>query len=112
MKFIALSFLLSMLIMSASLLMSKKSFMDKEKTTPFECGFDPYLMTRTPFSLRFFKIAIIFLIFDIEIVLILPLPLLNTSMNSMYLASSMMIISIILMGLLYEWNQGSLDWMK
>nr|QHQ98553.1 NADH dehydrogenase subunit 3 [Parasitus wangdunqingi] len=112
MKFILLASLLSFIVMAASFFLSKKTFMDKEKTTPFECGFDPYLMTRTPFSLRFFKIAIIFLIFDIEIVLILPLPLINSSMNPMFLMSSLSIIFIILAGLLYEWQQGSLDWMK
>nr|YP_010321837.1 NADH dehydrogenase subunit 3 [Parasitus fimetorum]UKO33175.1 NADH dehydrogenase subunit 3 [Parasitus fimetorum] len=112
MKFILLASVLAIVVMAASFFLSKKTFMDKEKTTPFECGFDPYLMTRTPFSLRFFKIAIIFLIFDIEIVLILPLPIINSSMNSMYMTSSLVIVSIILAGLLYEWQQGSLDWMK
>nr|YP_010596841.1 NADH dehydrogenase subunit 3 [Cycetogamasus diviortus]WAK85127.1 NADH dehydrogenase subunit 3 [Cycetogamasus diviortus] len=112
MKFTLLAVILSLIVMMASFFLSKKSFSDKEKTTPFECGFDPYLMTRSPFSLRFFKIAIIFLIFDIEIVLILPLPLINSSNNSLYMISSICVIIIILAGLLYEWQQGSLDWVK
>uniref|UniRef100_UPI0030DFC4AF NADH dehydrogenase subunit 3 n=1 Tax=Poecilochirus mrciaki TaxID=3127720 RepID=UPI0030DFC4AF len=112
MKFLILVTSLSTLVMMASFLLSKKTFMDKEKSTPFECGFDPYLITRSPFSLRFFKIAIIFLIFDIEIVLILPLPLINMTASHTFLASSMTIITIILLGLFYEWQQGSLDWLK
>lgn len=111
-KFIILSLLLANTVIAVSFFLRKKTLLDKEKTTPFECGFDPHLIPRIPFSLRFFKLAIIFLIFDIEIALILPLPLINSSMSTIFLNSSTLIVSIILVGLLYEWNQGSLDWIK
>jgi NADH-ubiquinone oxidoreductase chain 3 len=61
-------------ILVASLL-RKKSTLDREKSSPFECGFDPFSNSRIPFSLRFYIITIIFLIFDVEIAIILPLPL-------------------------------------
>jgi len=110
--FITLIVLITTAIIAISFFFRKKTFTDKEKTTPFECGFDPAIKTRTPFSLRFFKISIIFIIFDIEIILILPIPITKNYINTIYTSSRNLIILIILFGLLYEWNQGRLDWVK
>jgi len=99
---ITIIYIIRFLIIIISYFLRKKTFIDKEKTTPFECGFDPSIITRIPFSLRFFKISIIFIIFDIEIVLILPLPLTNNHYTTLFLNSSNTIIIIIILGLLYE----------
>nr|UMB89179.1 NADH dehydrogenase subunit 3 [Coptodryas elegans] len=91
--------------------LSKKTFYDREKMSPFECGFDPKNSSRLPFSLHFFLIAIIFAIFDVELTLILPLIYLIKSLNFLKFITCMSSFSIILLyGLLHEWNQGALDW--
>nr|YP_010137180.1 NADH dehydrogenase subunit 3 [Paraglenea fortunei]QWM97239.1 NADH dehydrogenase subunit 3 [Paraglenea fortunei] len=91
--------------------LSKKSFMDREKSSPFECGFDPKNSARMPFSLQFFLIAVIFLIFDVEITLLLPLIItLNISNLMNYSFITLFFIIILIMGLFHEWNQGALNW--
>nr|AMW67910.1 NADH dehydrogenase subunit 3 [Coniopteryx sp. YW-2016] len=104
-------FMLSLILMIISSTISKKSNFDFEKNSPFECGFDPKTSTRMPFSLHFFLIAIIFLIFDIEIALIFPIIVIMKSTNLMIFMKIMIFfILILLLGLYYEWAQGSLNW--
>nr|AML26126.1 NADH dehydrogenase subunit 3 [Scolytinae sp. BMNH 1274277] len=92
---------------------SKKTFNDREKMSPFECGFDPKNSARLPFSLHFFLIAIIFAIFDVELTLFLPLIYLVKMSNLKSLLTCLMFFSIILLyGLFHEWNQGALNWVK
>nr|AYW52317.1 NADH dehydrogenase subunit 3 [Anthribidae sp. 9 ACP-2013] len=92
-------------------LISKKSFQDREKNSPFECGFDPKHSARLPFSLQFFLIAIIFLIFDVELTLLLPFIItmkISNFMNMIFIFS--FFIMILIIGTLHEWNQGALNW--
>nr|AAR13388.1 NADH dehydrogenase subunit 3 [Phoronis architecta] len=92
-------------------LVSFGGLMDREKSSPFECGFDPNDSARTPFSLRFFLLAVIFLIFDIEIVLLMPFPMVDSfSSGGEYLLSGVLFLMVLLLGLFYEWDQGSLEW--
>nr|AQV11450.1 NADH dehydrogenase subunit 3 [Mesomelena mesomelaena] len=103
--------LISMLVMFIASFLSKKSLVDREKASPFECGFDPKSSSRLPFSLRFFLITIIFLIFDVEIALILPIILIIKFSNLfMWTITSIIFIIILLLGLYHEWNQGMLNW--
>jgi NADH-ubiquinone oxidoreductase chain 3 len=83
---------------------------DREKTSPFECGFDPNKSARIPFSLRFFLLAVIFLMFDIEVVLLLPLPhaLAGLHLHFTYISLFLFLV-ILLLGLFHEWREGSLE---
>nr|YP_009712011.1 NADH dehydrogenase subunit 3 [Gastrophysa polygoni]QGA74021.1 NADH dehydrogenase subunit 3 [Gastrophysa polygoni] len=100
----------NILIMLVNLI-SKKTFMDREKSSPFECGFDPKSPARLPFSLQFFLIAVIFLIFDVEITLLLPMILMFKLTNIFqYSLIFMFFLLILLIGLYHEWSQGALNW--
>nr|AIW06367.1 NADH dehydrogenase subunit 3 [Cheilomenes sexmaculata] len=100
-----------LILMTIATIINKKTFMDREKSSPFECGFDPKNSGRLPFSIHFFLIALIFLIFDVEITLIIPfIYSMNISNLSMYMYSMMLFIFILIVGLYHEWNQGALDW--
>nr|YP_009236099.1 NADH dehydrogenase subunit 3 [Paralichthys dentatus]AME17900.1 NADH dehydrogenase subunit 3 [Paralichthys dentatus] len=82
-----------------------------EKLSPYECGFDPMGSARLPFSLRFFLIAILFLLFDLEIALLLPLPWgdqLPTPLLTFTWATA--VLFLLTLGLIYEWVQGGLEW--
>nr|AET13036.1 NADH dehydrogenase subunit 3 [Bittacomorphella fenderiana] len=105
--------IITIVIMLLASILSKKSFTDREKSSPFECGFDPKSNTRLPFSLQFFLITIIFLIFDVEIALILPMIVIMKFSNLMiWTITSLFFILILLIGLYHEWNQGALEWTK
>nr|YP_003707.1 NADH dehydrogenase subunit 3 [Caenolestes fuliginosus]CAD48233.2 NADH dehydrogenase subunit 3 [Caenolestes fuliginosus] len=82
-----------------------------DKSSPYECGFDPLGSARLPFSMKFFLIAITFLLFDLEIALLLPLPWaiqLSSPMTMLVLAYSL--ILLLTGGLAYEWLQKGLEW--
>nr|BAK42583.1 NADH dehydrogenase subunit 3 [Trichomycterus areolatus] len=84
---------------------------DAEKLSPYECGFDPLGSARLPFSLRFFLVAILFLLFDLEIALLLPLPWGNQLPNpfdTFIWAAAVLVL--LTLGLIYEWIQGGLEW--
>nr|UQU69068.1 NADH dehydrogenase subunit 3 [Megabeleses sp.] len=104
---------ISMIIMILSSIISKKTFYDREKNTPFECGFDPKGKSRLPFSIRFFLIAVIFLIFDVEIALMLPMTIIMSISNYYpWLMTTLYFLIILLMGLYYEWKFGALNWLN
>nr|YP_010536435.1 NADH dehydrogenase subunit 3 [Chaetocnema confinis]UYC28913.1 NADH dehydrogenase subunit 3 [Chaetocnema confinis] len=112
-KLAIMIFLILTILMILVNLVSKKTFYDREKNSPFECGFDPKTINRLPFSLHFFLIAIIFLIFDVEITLLIPfiyaLKMTNLINYSLTLSFFMF---ILLLGIYHEWNQGALEWTK
>nr|QFQ01324.1 NADH dehydrogenase subunit 3 [Acanthephyra smithi] len=109
--FTSIILIISTAVMIISSLLSKKTITDREKNSPFECGFDPKGSARLPFSLRFFLIAVIFLIFDVEITLLLPLAsIINMTNIKTWIFTGVFFLLILLLGLYHEWNQGALEW--
>lgn len=110
-SFIAIAIPVAVFILAWFL--ATRTLYDREKSSPFECGFDPNHTARIPFSMRFFLLAIIFIVFDIEIVLLIPIPILfNITNYSTIIMGTISFLLILIIGLLYEWNEGSLDWSK
>nr|YP_009170135.1 NADH dehydrogenase subunit 3 [Panulirus cygnus]ALE28926.1 NADH dehydrogenase subunit 3 [Panulirus cygnus] len=107
----SLTVIICSILMILAWLVSKKTISDREKLSPFECGFDPKGSARIPFSLRFFLIAVIFLIFDVEITLLLPLIYIMDLSNIVYWSwTGLLFLLILLFGLYLEWHAGALEW--
>nr|AZL93249.1 NADH dehydrogenase subunit 3 [Gasteruption tournieri] len=108
-----MTMIITILMIMLNNLISKKMMKNREKNSPFECGFDPFKSSRLPFSLHFFLISLIFLIFDIEIALMLPMINLISSSNKFWCNMTFFMFMIILiLGILIEWKSGALKWMK
>nr|YP_010990558.1 NADH dehydrogenase subunit 3 [Aplos simplex]WOW98872.1 NADH dehydrogenase subunit 3 [Aplos simplex] len=92
--------------------LSKKTNSSREKTSPFECGFSPISPARKPLSIHFFLVATIFLIFDIEISIILPMSTTKMMEMEQWMISSSITMMILNLGLIHEWKNGMLEWTK
>nr|QBZ38166.1 NADH dehydrogenase subunit 3 [Purohita sinica] len=110
---ILISTFMLFILMSLSFLMSKKSILDMNKSSPFECGFSKMSSPRLSFSIQFFMIAILFLMFDIELTLILPIvsSMKLLKLNQWFISSSVIVV-LIIYGLLHEWINGVIEWSK
>nr|YP_009500694.1 NADH dehydrogenase subunit 3 [Anoeconeossa unicornuta]AWU48837.1 NADH dehydrogenase subunit 3 [Anoeconeossa unicornuta] len=93
------------------LLFNTHKFHDREKNSPFECGFDPFSTSRISFSVHFFSIMLMFLIFDVEISVLIPMPLtLSFTYFNIWGLSAILLIFILILGLGLEWKEGSMNW--
>nr|WBP69645.1 NADH dehydrogenase subunit 3 [Propeamussium sp. mt1] len=95
-----------------SFCMTKLWYADSQKISPYECGFDPFGETRSPISLRFYTIAILFLVFEVESVLFFPVLGSWLSGVGMFWIGSIGFLFILLLGLFYEMVSGALQWVK
>nr|UPL65266.1 NADH dehydrogenase subunit 3 [Largus sp.] len=103
--------IVSISLMTLCTIISKNTILDREKMSPFECGFDPKAKARMPFSLQFFLIAVLFLIFDVEIVIILPMIITMKMSNPLYWTITVIVfITTLIISLYYEWKSGMLEW--
>lgn len=106
---IILSFVITTILLIASFLLSEKT-PDKEKVSVYECGFDPFHSPGEPFSIRFFLIAILFLVFDLEISYLFPWSLTSNVISLEGHFIVVLFLVILTLGLVYEWVKGGLEW--
>nr|YP_010199848.1 NADH dehydrogenase subunit 3 [Hydropuntia urvillei]UAD89856.1 NADH dehydrogenase subunit 3 [Hydropuntia urvillei] len=107
--FLFISFLLSLLIFGLSyFLIPQKA--DQEKVSAYECGFNPFDDARATFDIRFYLVAILFLIFDLEISFLFPWSLVLGNLPLLGFWSMIIFLIILTVGFIYEWYKGALEW--
>ena len=83
---------------------------DPEKLSAYECGFEPFNDSRMEFDVRFYLVAILFIIFDLEIAFLVPLAISLGEIGLYGFCSMMLFLFILTVGFIYEWKKGALDW--
>lgn len=107
--FIIISLILSIILPLASYILGIKNG-DSEKLSVYECGFDPFGDSRQKFEVRFFLVAILFIIFDLEISFLFPWSVTLASLSVFAYWTMYIFLLILTIGLVYEWNKGGLEW--
>jgi len=81
-----------------------------QKMIPYECGMDPIGQARKPFAVKFYIIAMLFILFDIEAVFLYPWAVIFKELKIFGLAEMAVFIGILLVGFIYVWKKGALEW--
>jgi len=110
---LSLAFTLSLIFLILGKIVSKKLILDRELQRPFECGFSTYNDFRLKFRLHFFLVALVFIIFDVELIIIFPYFIrINIITPFSRVALLCFLLLLLTIGLLNEWNQIILEWIK
>ena len=83
---------------------------DEEKLSPYECGFEAFDDSRMKFDVRYYLVAILFIIFDLEIAFLFPWAVSLESVGKFGLLSMALFLAILVVGFIYEWKKGALEW--
>ena len=83
---------------------------NENKETPFECGFDAFEDARMRFDVRFYLVAILFIIFDLEIAFLFPFALVIREVGMIPFYSVLLFLLLLTVGFIYEWKKGALEW--
>ena len=107
--FLIISLGLSMAFVVINFILSPKK-PDPEKLSAYECGFEPFNDSRMEFDVRFYLVAILFIIFDLEIAFLFPWAISLGNLGALGFWSMMVFLLILTIGFIYEWKKGALDW--
>jgi NADH-quinone oxidoreductase subunit A len=83
---------------------------DPQKLSPYECGFDPFEDTRRRFDVRYYLVAIVFIVFDLEIAFLFPWAVRFVKLPPFAWVSMGIFLAILVVGFIYDWKKGALDW--
>lgn len=83
---------------------------DSEKLSPYECGFEAFNDARMKFDVRFYLVAILFIIFDLEVAFLFPWAISLGTLGAFGFWSMMVFLAVLTVGFIYEWRKGALDW--
>lgn len=90
--------------------LSVKHRNDPHKLAPYECGFDPFEDTRRRFDVRYYLVAIVFIVFDLEIAFLFPWAVMFAKLPPFAWVSMGIFLAILVVGFIYDWKKGALDW--
>ena len=107
--FLLIALILSIGFIFINFLFSPKK-PDPEKLSAYECGFQPFNDSRMEFDIRFYLVAILFIIFDLEIAFLFPWAISLGEIGFLGFISMMIFLVILTVGFIYEWKKGALDW--
>ncbi len=107
--FLAIAIILSLGFVVLNFAFSPKN-PDPEKLSAYECGFEPFNDSRMEFDIRFYLVAILFIIFDLEIAFLFPWAITLGNIGYFGFFSMMLFLFILTIGFIYEWKKGALDW--
>ena len=107
--FLGIAIGMASLIMIASWIVAKQNPVE-EKLSPYECGFDAFEDTRSQFDVRFYLVAILFIIFDLEVAFLFPWAVSLGSIGLLGFWSMMVFLGVLTIGFIYEWKKGALEW--
>nr|YP_010338914.1 NADH dehydrogenase subunit 3 [Dixoniella grisea]UNJ18986.1 NADH dehydrogenase subunit 3 [Dixoniella grisea] len=107
--FLFISLFLAILIFILSYLLVPQNI-DYQKISSYECGFNPFEDSRVQFSVKFYLIAILFLIFDLEVSLLFPWSLCVNQLSKVSFYYIILFLIVLTLGFVYEWYKGALDW--
>lgn len=107
--FLIIAIILSIIVFVLPYLFSFK-VEDKEKLSSYECGFNPFEDSRNEFDVKFYLVAILFIIFDLEISFLFPFVLCLDQIESTGIYAMYIFLLVLTVGFFYEWKKGALDW--
>jgi NADH-quinone oxidoreductase subunit A len=107
--FIGLAAVIAIAMLGASLVAARQNPYD-EKVSPYECGFEPFEDARRRFDVRFYLVAILFIIFDLEIAFLFPWAVSLSAIGVFGFLSMLGFLGVLTVGFIYEWRKGALDW--